>query len=99
VADTGIGIAPEHQLLIFDRFYRASKAGEALPTGSGLGLALAKWIAERHGTELSVESDLGHGSIFSFSLQKISDDLSVFGSSGLSCRSSDGGSQSPSLAH
>ena len=70
VRDTGIGIAPEHRLRIFDRFYRAPHASEAFPAGSGLGLALAKWIAERHGTELSVESDSGSGSCFSFSLRR-----------------------------
>ena len=57
VRDTGIGIAHEHKLRIFDRFYRVPSAGQGVPAGSGLGLALAKWIAERHGTELSVESE------------------------------------------
>jgi heavy metal sensor kinase len=69
VRDTGIGIAPEHRSRIFDRFYRAAPASEAA-AGSGLGLALAKWIAERHCTELSVESDTGCGSCFSFSLRR-----------------------------
>lgn len=72
VQDTGIGIAPEDQLRIFDRFYRAGTAGSVSPTGSGLGLALAKWIAERHGTELTVTSAPGRGSCFSFSLQLLS---------------------------
>lgn len=72
VVDTGIGIAPEHLLRIFDRFYRATPASENAPTGSGLGLSLAKWIAERHGTELSVTSNPGCGSCFSFSLSKMS---------------------------
>jgi heavy metal sensor kinase len=71
VRDTGIGIDPEHQPRIFDRFYRAAQASENAPAGSGLGLALAKWIAERHGTELSVESATGHGSCFSFSLLRV----------------------------
>jgi len=70
VRDTGIGIALEHKLRIFDRFYRVPSAGQGVPAGSGLGLALAKWIAERHGTELSVESDTGCGSCFSFSLRR-----------------------------
>jgi heavy metal sensor kinase len=91
VKDTGIGIAPEHRPRIFERFYRAISASQETPAGSGLGLALGRWIAERHGTDLTVESDLGHGSIFSFSLQKISDDLSAIGSSGISTKSSDGG--------
>jgi heavy metal sensor kinase len=68
VHDTGIGIAHEHLARIFDRFYRASQRSETAPQGFGLGLSLARWIAERHGTELSVESEVGSGSRFSFSL-------------------------------
>ncbi|MGD0831058.1 MAG: ATP-binding protein [Terracidiphilus sp.] len=70
VRDNGIGIAPEHRARIFDRFYRAAHVSGRSMTGSGLGLALAKWIAQRHGTELSVESDPGSGSCFSFSLRR-----------------------------
>jgi heavy metal sensor kinase len=69
VRDTGIGIAPEHKPRIFDRFFRAAPANSNVPTGSGLGLALGKWIAERHGAALQVESEPGQGSSFSFSLQ------------------------------
>jgi len=75
VSDTGIGIAPEHQARIFDRFYRAAPAAESTPAGSGLGLALAKWIADRHGTELCVESEPGRGTRFSFALQKTASDI------------------------
>lgn len=65
VKDTGIGIPLEHRDRIFDRFFRcAPNSG-----GSGLGLALAKWIADCHGAELRVESEPGAGSCFSFSLQ------------------------------
>jgi signal transduction histidine kinase len=70
VVDSGIGIDPAQRPRIFDRFYRATQAGEQAPTGSGLGLALAKWIADRHGTELIVESEPGRGSCFSLSLEK-----------------------------
>ncbi len=70
VQDTGFGIAPEHKLRIFDRFYRAAPNGGSSGEGSGLGLALAKWIIERHGTGLSVESEPGCGSCFSFKLEK-----------------------------
>jgi heavy metal sensor kinase len=70
VMDSGIGMAPEHKPRIFDRFYRATQVGESAPAGSGLGLALAKWIAERHGAQLIVESEPGRGSCFSFSLEK-----------------------------
>ena len=70
VQDTGIGIAPEHRLRIFDSFFRVTPNGGSSEEGSGLGLALAKWIAERHGTELNVESEPGAGSSFSFCLQR-----------------------------
>jgi heavy metal sensor kinase len=78
VEDTGIGIALEHQGRIFDRFYRASSNNESFPAGSGLGLSLAKWIAERHGARLSVESTVGRGSRFSFSLESAPQDHSAF---------------------
>jgi heavy metal sensor kinase len=72
VRDTGIGIAAEHQSRIFDRFYRVASAGDTAQAGSGLGLALGRWIVERHGAELCVESEPGHGSCFSFSLERAS---------------------------
>jgi heavy metal sensor kinase len=78
VEDTGIGIAPENLERIFDRFYRALSNSESFPGGSGLGLSLARWIAERHGTQLSVQSTVGKGSRFSFSLESASVDHSVF---------------------
>ncbi len=70
VADTGIGIDPAHISRIFDRFYRAASDHGFIRPGSGLGLSLAKWIAERHGTQLRVESAMGQGSCFSFSLER-----------------------------
>jgi heavy metal sensor kinase len=78
VQDTGIGIAPEHMGRIFDRFYRALSESDPIPAGSGLGLSLAKWIAERHGTQLSVQSTVGKGSRFSFYLESSSVDHSTF---------------------
>jgi heavy metal sensor kinase len=66
VSDTGIGIAPEHQTRVFDRFYRVERRRGGLSGGSGLGLALAKWIAEKHGTSLSLESAVGKGTSFHF---------------------------------
>ncbi len=70
VRDSGIGITAEDSERIFDRFYRAAPLGENTASGSGLGLALAKWIAERHGSQLRVESKPGHGSSFSFVLMR-----------------------------
>jgi heavy metal sensor kinase len=70
VSDTGAGIAPEHLPRIFDRFYRGDHASDPNSRGSGLGLALAKWIAERHGSQLMVESEIGQGSCFAFSLAR-----------------------------
>ena len=83
VQDTGVGISPEDELQIFDRFYRGAPMGENAPAGSGLGLALAKWIAERHGTELRVKSAPGGGSCFSFALERISPDLPSYYSFGV----------------
>jgi heavy metal sensor kinase len=78
VFDTGPGIAPEYMFKIFDRFYRVPTGG-TVPAGSGLGLSLAKWIAERHGSQLSVESAPGRGSTFSFWLQRTDIDLKTAG--------------------
>jgi signal transduction histidine kinase len=69
VRDTGVGISAEDIPRIFERFYRVAQPNDPSPRGSGLGLALAKWIAERHGTQVTVESLTGRGSCFSFSLE------------------------------
>jgi heavy metal sensor kinase len=71
VQDTGIGIAPEHQPRIFDRFYRVDRTRGNTCRGAGLGLALAKWIAEKHGTSVSLESEIGKGSSFGFALSPL----------------------------
>jgi signal transduction histidine kinase len=77
VRDTGIGISDTDLPRIFDRFYRSASAGNVSSRGSGLGLALAKWIAERHGTKLTVESIPGRGSCFSFALERVANVASV----------------------
>jgi signal transduction histidine kinase len=68
VKDTGIGIAPEHQKKIFDRFYRVQSDRSRNTGGSGLGLAIAQSIARSHSCKLSVRSELGKGSTFIFQL-------------------------------
>jgi len=66
VGDTGVGIAEEYLPHIFERFYRAP--GQSGQSGAGLGLAIAKEIVEAHGGEISVQSRIGAGSMFSFTL-------------------------------
>jgi heavy metal sensor kinase len=66
VRDTGMGIAPEHQPRVFDRFYRVDRIRGRVSQGSGLGLALAKWIAEKHHSTLSLESVVGKGTTVRF---------------------------------
>jgi heavy metal sensor kinase len=68
VKDTGIGIAAQDQARIFQRFFRAAQPLHGKHPGSGLGLALAQWIAECHGTALTVHSQLGEGSCFALQL-------------------------------
>ena len=68
VADTGIGLAPEEQERIFQRFYRAPAAMSRGEEGSGLGLCIARSIVEAHGGAIQVESAEGHGSIFTVCL-------------------------------
>ena len=65
VQDDGIGIPPEHQSHIFERFYRVDKSRTASPTsGTGLGLSITRRIMELHGGEIEVESEAGQGSTF-----------------------------------
>lgn len=64
VSDTGIGIAPEHLARIFERFYRIDKARSRSQGGAGLGLAIARHIANAHGATIDVVSRPGQGSIF-----------------------------------
>ncbi len=68
VEDTGIGISAEDQRRIFERFYKADPARVRTDDGSGLGLALAKLIAELHGGSIRVTSTPGHGATFSVAL-------------------------------
>ena len=68
VRDFGPGIASEHLPRLFERFYRVDKARSVEAGGTGLGLAIVKHIVLNHGGSVRAESELGHGSTFSFSL-------------------------------
>jgi heavy metal sensor kinase len=64
VEDTGIGIAPEDQSRIFDRFFRATASRSCSVPGAGLGLSIALWLAAAHQGTIEVHSALGAGSLF-----------------------------------
>ena len=61
IRDTGIGIAPEHQARVFERFYRVDKARSRESGGTGLGLSIVKHAAQYHGAKLELKSDPGRG--------------------------------------
>lgn len=74
VTDSGPGIPPDELELVFDKFYRVPLDDEDYIVGSGLGLPIAKRIVEAHGGDIWVESEVGKGSSFSFSLEFRQDD-------------------------
>jgi len=74
VQDTGIGIAKEHLPLIFDQFYRVSRAESQKVKGTGLGLSIAKKIVDAHAGSIQVSSELGKGSTFTVLLPKAKKD-------------------------
>ena len=67
VADTGEGIPPDYMGSIFERFVQVPGATQG---GAGLGLSIANSIVKAHGGKMTVESELGKGSVFSFTLPK-----------------------------
>jgi PAS domain S-box-containing protein len=70
IRDSGMGVPPEHLDRIFDRFYRVPSPAGGKVEGSGLGLSICKAIVEEHGGRIWVESVVGQGSTFSFTLPK-----------------------------
>lgn len=68
VSDTGVGIRPEDQQLIFEEFRQAGETTRGVREGTGLGLAITKRLVERQGGTISVTSELAKGSCFSFTL-------------------------------
>ncbi len=70
VQDWGTGIEEKHLPRLFERFYRVDKARSRKLGGTGLGLAIVKHIAQAHGGQVRVESELGRGSTFSLHLPK-----------------------------
>jgi signal transduction histidine kinase len=64
VKDTGIGINPDDQGHIFERFYRGQQVRQTKIHGTGLGLAIVKEIIDLHESEIYVQSDVGKGSTF-----------------------------------
>jgi PAS domain S-box-containing protein len=70
ITDTGIGIPIKDQDKIFDEFYRADNARKVERDGTGLGLSIVKYIIERHGGEIQVQSQEGSGTTFTITLPK-----------------------------
>jgi signal transduction histidine kinase len=70
ISDTGIGIPKEEQARVFDEFFRATNARKAERDGTGLGLSIVKYIVERHGGQIQVESEQGCGTTFKLTLPR-----------------------------
>jgi PAS domain S-box-containing protein len=68
VSDTGCGISPENREIVFDRLAQVKSGAETSRSGLGLGLFISKELVSRHGGRIWVESQLGHGSTFYFTL-------------------------------
>jgi signal transduction histidine kinase len=77
VSDTGIGIAPEDQAAVFEEFRQVGREDARRQEGTELGLTLAKKFVELHGGRIGVQSQVGQGSTFSFTLPVRLDDRSA----------------------
>lgn len=73
VSDTGVGISKENQAKVFDRFFRVEDSEIQQVPGTGLGLAIVRSLVEMHGGTIDVESSLGEGSTFTFTLPCVSE--------------------------
>jgi PAS domain S-box-containing protein len=70
VTDTGIGIRPEDHAMVFEEFRQVESGSAAAQQGTGLGLAITKRLVEQQGGKISLDSNLGKGSCFTFSLPR-----------------------------
>ena len=70
VQDTGIGISPEHQDKVFERFYRVDKSHSKQSGGTGLGLSIVKHAVQYHHGRIEINSEVGHGTTISVIFQK-----------------------------
>ena len=70
ISDTGIGIPSDKIDQVFDRFFQVDGSSTRRFGGAGLGLAICKQIVHAHGGTIEVESEIGQGSTFSFSIPK-----------------------------
>lgn len=73
VADDGVGIAPEARTRVFERFYRIDKGRSREQGGTGLGLSIVKHIVQAHGGEVRVESEVGKGTCFYFTVPRVNE--------------------------
>ena len=77
VTDTGIGIRPEDQKLVFEEFRQVEGTPDTAHQGTGLGLAITKRLVEQQGGRVSLESELGKGSRFTFTIPAVAPTLEV----------------------
>ncbi|TLM78852.1 MAG: sensor histidine kinase, partial [Actinobacteria bacterium] len=70
VTDSGVGIPPEHQARVFERFYRVDRGRSRESGGTGLGLALVRHVVERAGGSVLLSSAPGEGSSFTLTLPR-----------------------------
>jgi signal transduction histidine kinase len=68
IQDTGVGLSQDDITVIFDLFRQVDESPTRAASGTGLGLAIAKKLVEMHGGQISVQSTLGKGSLFTFSI-------------------------------